>query len=402
MNLEQGLEQKSVALDITPLIDVVFLLVLFFAVTTSFINPKELEALRSLLATLEVDKTRLSEETNRQQTTLVNLRTQLSSVQDETTVLQTQLSDSRQLKAQLEQSLNNAQAVQTQLTTDLTATRNTVTGLQASLDTAYGQITTLRSDLTNSQQTQDQLSQALQQARAQNATAEEQLAELRAANQDRETQLAAFRELEARLQAQLEQLGTANTTLQQESSALQTQLATVRREADRYRTFYEENQQRVAQVSQAEQTLTASFNAMDLNSILNVEREPNQLTIQLSNQILFDSGSAELKPEGLGVLRRIGEALKGRLGDLILQVGGHTDNVPVSGRFTNNWDLSAARAVNVVSFLETTVGINPALLAGVGYGENRPIAPNDTPEHRALNRRIELVLLPRQTTTSSP
>lgn len=403
MNLEQGLEQKSAALDITPLIDVVFLLVLFFAVTTSFIDPKELEALRSLLVTLETDKSRLSQETSQQQAALTQLRTQLASVQDTTSALQGQLATSRQLKAQLEQSLNSAQAVQAQLTAELTTTRSTVTDLQATLGTAYSEINDLRASLTDSQQAQDELTQALSQSRAQSARAEAQLAELRAANQERDAQLAAFRTLEARLQAQIEQLGTANATLTQESADLRAQLAETSSDADRYRRFYEENQERIAQVSQAEQTLTASFNAMDLNSILNIEREPNQLTIQLSNQILFDSGRADLKPEGLGVLRRVGEALKGRLGELTLQVGGHTDNIPIAGgRFADNWELSAARAVNVVSFLESEVGINPALMAGVGYGENRPVAPNDTPDNRALNRRIELVLLPQQTTASSP
>ncbi|MCH9673999.1 MAG: OmpA family protein, partial [Gammaproteobacteria bacterium] len=119
----------------------------------------------------------------------------------------------------------------------------------------------------------------------------------------------------------------------------------------------------------------------------------------LSDRILFDSGSADIKPAGLNILRRVGEVLKSRIGDLEVQVGGHTDNVPIrnrAGALGTNWGLSSARAVNVVRFFETELGINPLLLSAVGYSEHRPIADNATGAGRARNRRIEIVLLPRQ------
>ena len=109
------------------------------------------------------------------------------------------------------------------------------------------------------------------------------------------------------------------------------------------------------------------------------------------------SGSPNIKPEGLDVLKNIGTILKERMGQLDILIGGHTDNIPVSvgEGLADNWGLSAARAVNVVRFFEKEVGIDPSRVAAVGYGEHRPVGDNATRAGRAQNRRIEIVLLPR-------
>jgi len=87
----------------------------------------------------------------------------------------------------------------------------------------------------------------------------------------------------------------------------------------------------------------------------------------------------------------VAEALAGVQGKLI-RVEGHTDNVPVhASTWTSNWDLSAARALAVVRVLQEK-GVDPTRLAAAGYGEYQPIASNDTPEGKSLNRRIEIVL----------
>ena len=79
-------------------------------------------------------------------------------------------------------------------------------------------------------------------------------------------------------------------------------------------------------------------------------------------------------------------------------VEGHTDTVPISAagrdKFPTNWELSTTRAVNVVRYIQRAADIPPSKLSSVGYGEYRPIADNDTSEGRALNRRIEIVLMP--------
>jgi chemotaxis protein MotB len=82
------------------------------------------------------------------------------------------------------------------------------------------------------------------------------------------------------------------------------------------------------------------------------------------------------------------------IGDRRFMVSGHTDNVPIkTARFPSNWELSTARAVEVVQLL-VAGGMKPTVLGAAGYGENDPVATNDTPEHKAQNRRIEIVLEP--------
>jgi chemotaxis protein MotB len=116
-------------------------------------------------------------------------------------------------------------------------------------------------------------------------------------------------------------------------------------------------------------------------------------TVKMKDKILFASGSATLGKEGRDALAAVAEALRGLKGRAI-RVEGHTDDVPTSGgAFASNWELSSARALAVVRFLQDT-GVDPTRLVAAGYGEFQPISPNDTPEGRSLNRRIEIVLAP--------
>jgi len=116
-----------------------------------------------------------------------------------------------------------------------------------------------------------------------------------------------------------------------------------------------------------------------------------KMTVRLAEKVLFPSGSATLAREGKGTLQKVADAFKD-LKDRIVRVEGHTDDVPIkSAAFPSNWELSAARAIAVVRFLQDQ-GVDPARLAAAGYGEWQPIAANDTPEGRAQNRRIEITL----------
>jgi len=123
-----------------------------------------------------------------------------------------------------------------------------------------------------------------------------------------------------------------------------------------------------------------------------------KLTVDVVDKILFDSGQTEIRPEGLGVLKRVVEILM-TVTDKMIRVEGHTDSIPIAGslakRYPTNWELSAARALNVTRYLEKE-GIDPSLLAAVAFGEYQPIAENDTPEGRAKNRRIAIILLPKE------
>ena len=123
-----------------------------------------------------------------------------------------------------------------------------------------------------------------------------------------------------------------------------------------------------------------------------------KLTVNLVDSVLFDSGKAEVKPNGLVVLQKVIDILK-NIKDKAIRIEGHTDNIPIVGaltrKYSTNWELSAARAINVARYLQQQ-GIDPALLAAVAYGEYKPVAPNDTDEGRAKNRRIEIVLVSKE------
>lgn len=123
-----------------------------------------------------------------------------------------------------------------------------------------------------------------------------------------------------------------------------------------------------------------------------------KLTVNMVDSVLFDSGKAEVKPDGLVVLQKVVDILK-NVKDKAVRIEGHTDNVQIVGqlakRYPTNWELSAARALNVTRYLQQQ-GLDPSLLAAVAYGEYKPVAPNDTDEGRAKNRRIEIVLVAKE------
>ena len=119
---------------------------------------------------------------------------------------------------------------------------------------------------------------------------------------------------------------------------------------------------------------------------------PQGIAITLGSQILFDTGVARLDPQGLPVLAKVAQVLKER--DGLIRIAGHTDDRPIqTPQYPSNWELSAARAVNVLKYFINPGGIDPRRLAAVGYGSAKPLGPNVTAEERARNRRVEIVLV---------
>lgn len=113
--------------------------------------------------------------------------------------------------------------------------------------------------------------------------------------------------------------------------------------------------------------------------------------ITLDNSILFKNGVADINAECLPLLDKI-TTMIGKISNPV-RVEGHTDNLPVHSRkFPSNWELSIARAVNVVKYFVEARKILPERLSAVGYGESKPIYPNDTSDNRVKNRRVEIIL----------
>jgi chemotaxis protein MotB len=120
-----------------------------------------------------------------------------------------------------------------------------------------------------------------------------------------------------------------------------------------------------------------------------------RLRVDLVDKILFESGDARISKRGESVLSRVGSVLAD-IEDKQIQVSGHTDNEPISDKlkaqYPTNWELSVARATNVVRFLQEQAKVPPDRLVASGYGEHHPVASNKNPRGRARNRRIELLL----------
>ncbi len=158
--------------------------------------------------------------------------------------------------------------------------------------------------------------------------------------------------------------------------------------------------QKAEQLEKATQTyqdLTKKLEKEIQQGQIQITEMKNRLTMTMVDKIIFPSGSAEISKEGKEVLDKVTAILK-EVKDKRIQVEGHTDNVRIVSvlkkRFPTNWELSTARATEVVRYLQETGGLDPKLLSATGYSEYQPVAPNDTDEGKHKNRRIEIVLLP--------
>jgi len=126
---------------------------------------------------------------------------------------------------------------------------------------------------------------------------------------------------------------------------------------------------------------------------ITVKPRKGRLVVQMSDKILFDPGKTKLKDDGKAALKQLAAVLKD-VPDRDFLVAGHTDNVPIKTKqFRSNWELSAARGVEVVKFLQEE-GVDPKHLASAGYSEHDPVGDNGTDDGKKSNRRIEIVLMP--------
>jgi chemotaxis protein MotB len=134
----------------------------------------------------------------------------------------------------------------------------------------------------------------------------------------------------------------------------------------------------------------------NLEEEITVSIDERGLIIRFMDRVLFDPGKAELKPEAREILDTVAEILqRDEFKDKAIKVEGHADTTPVSPKdgFPTNWELSTARATNVLRYLVEQRGIEGERISASGYSYYRPIAPNDTKENKAKNRRVDIVIL---------
>lgn len=247
----------------------------------------------------------------------------------------------------------------------------------------------------------------LSQARAGQDTLRDEMAVL----EERQDSIQAAMEAELARRNQV-QTGLQRTIdeLQSEQRALQRQIERARADAGRLETMaglrgaeLQSLRRRLESLRAVEQEVRernaiyedviARFRSLMDGGQLSVSIDRGRMVIQLPQDILFQSGSATMGAEGRNVISQVGAVLAD-FDDRRFQVEGHTDNVPISTeRFPSNWELSSARALAVVRLL-TAQGVAPENISGAAYGEYQPRASNDDRTSRALNRRIEIVMLP--------
>jgi chemotaxis protein MotB len=191
------------------------------------------------------------------------------------------------------------------------------------------------------------------------------------------------------LSAEVASLKKENEMTQMEKDALQAKVNELSQKA--------EKAEKLEKATQTYQDLTKKLEKEIKDGQVQITEMKNRLTMTMVDKIIFPSGSVEISKDGKKVLDKVVSILKD-VKDKRIQVEGHTDNVPIVSmlkkRYPTNWELSTARATEVVRYLQEDGGIDPRLLSATGYAEYLPVAPNDTEEGKHKNRRIEIVLLP--------
>jgi chemotaxis protein MotB len=220
--------------------------------------------------------------------------------------------------------------------------------------------------------------------------------------QEYETKLKAEQATVAGLQDDKQLLITEVGRLRQGGETLAAQKETLAAEKERLEKERAAKQAEIQRLTQTQEDLTKSLQAQIDKGDIKIKQVRDRLTINMVEKVLFNSGQAQVKPEGLKVLKQVADVLK-TVNDKQIRIEGHTDNVPIGGKlkqkFPTNWELSTARATNVVRYFIEQGGVNRENFEAVGYADTKPVADNETDAGRTENRRIEIVLFPKDLST---
>lgn len=198
------------------------------------------------------------------------------------------------------------------------------------------------------------------------------------------------------LKTTIDQMTQDKDKLTAQAQACQDSLLAKQKELDMRRDELKSKEMAVQEQSNAFKQMQEAMKAEVASKQVTIKELEGKLTLSMVESILFDSGKADVKKEGVEALNKVAEVLKNTKDQDII-IAGHTDNVQIKARlaktYPTNWELSAARAISVVKLLATD-GVDPKLLCASGFSEYRPVADNTTPEGRAKNRRMEIILMP--------
>jgi len=157
-----------------------------------------------------------------------------------------------------------------------------------------------------------------------------------------------------------------------------------------------EKKNEISELERAKKLLEKRLKKEIGNKDVRLEMAEKGLSIIFLAEVLFDSGKAELKKDVYGALDKIAKVFRENLEGREIGIEGHTDSEPIKhSGWKSNWELSTARATSVLHYLVDEKGVQPDRISATGYGKHRTVASNDTPEGRRQNRRVEIVVLPK-------
>lgn len=198
----------------------------------------------------------------------------------------------------------------------------------------------------------------------------------------------------ARLEQERQELTATLTQAREQLQAEEAELARLKEERAA-------KEAEIARLTRTPEDVTNSLKAEAVKGDIKVQQGRDRLTINMVDRVLFNSGEAQIKPTGLKVLRQVSDILR-NVTDKHIRIEGHTDNVPIGvklrDKFASNWELSTARATSVVRYLVEEGGVDRRMLEADGYADTRPVVANDTEAGKAANRRIDIVLYPKELT----
>jgi chemotaxis protein MotB len=227
-------------------------------------------------------------------------------------------------------------------------------------------------------------------------------------------QIAAFQKQVERLEVELQKRKTDISGLEVEKRKLETEklqltnqldnvkdnVVLLKQDLHRKKTIINTQKKVIAQVNETKKQIEHSLKKQIASQEVKLEEMEGKLKLTFVDKILFNSGSASINVQGKEVLLQISDSLRDQTQNYnTIRVEGHTDNIPIAEGpikkiFPSNWELSAARAISVVRFLELEGKIDPVRMCISAYSYYRPVDTNDTPEGRMQNRRIEIILTP--------
>jgi len=211
-------------------------------------------------------------------------------------------------------------------------------------------------------------------------------------SKDKQAMTTDISQLEEVLNSKSDTHSKAIAELRQKNTELESQNAQLK---DDIRLLQKVKEDKVKEVSSTYEKLLSNMKNEIAQGQVTISELRGKLTVNMEAAILFDSGRSDVKHDGLAILSKMVETLKGA-SDKAIRIEGHTDNVQISGSLTRifptNWELSAARAINVAKYLQQQ-GINPSNLSAEAFAEYKPVADNSSKEGKAKNRRIEITLV---------